>query len=129
MWTDSLEYRMSWIFRAALAMCFIGHGAFGIITKQEWVPFFGLVGISRDAAYVLMPLIGTLDIALGLLVLLRPFRAAVLYMAVWAVWTAALRPLTGDSVFEMLERAGNYGVPLAFLFLLGPPRSLRSWFS
>jgi hypothetical protein len=127
--THSLEYRMSWIFRVALAMCFIGHGAFGIITKQEWVPFFGLVGIARDTAFTLMPLIGTLDIALGVLVLLRPIRAAVLYMALWAVWTAALRPLTGDSIFEMLERAGNYGVPLAFLFLLGFFRNPRSWFS
>jgi hypothetical protein len=129
MTTRSFEDRMSLIFRVALGMCFIGHGAFGIITKQEWVPFFGLVGISRDVAFAFMPLIGTLDIALGLFVLFRPVRAAVLYMAVWAVWTAALRPLTGGSVFEMLERAGNYGVPLAFLFLLGFPRSSRSWFS
>ncbi len=32
-------------------------------------------------------------------------------------------------MWELLERAGNYGVPLAFLLLLGVGRSLRDWFS
>jgi hypothetical protein len=32
-------------------------------------------------------------------------------------------------VWELLERAGNYGVPLAFLCLLGSGRSLPDWFS
>ena len=127
--TISREQRLSWIFRVALAMCFIGHGAFGILTKAEWVPFFGVVGLTPDSAYTLMPLVGTLDIVLGLFVLVRPVRAAVLYMAMWALWTASLRPLTGDSVFEMLERAGNYGVPLAFLVLLGAPRAFARWFT
>jgi hypothetical protein len=128
MTTDIREARLEWIFRAGLAMCFIGHGAFGFITKAEWLPFFGLVGISPEVAFTLMPVIGAIDVALGVLVLIRPMRGAVLYMAVWAAWTALLRPLTGDSVFEALERAGNYGVPLAFLLLLGPARGLKGWF-
>ena len=110
-------------------MCFIGHGTFGVITKAEWVPYFGVVGISRDAALSLMPYVGVVDITVGLLVLLRPMRAALAYMTVWALWTAALRPLSGDSVFELVERAGNYGVPLAFLLFLGPARSVREWFA
>ncbi len=104
---------------AAAAACFIGHGAFGLRTKPEWVPFFGVAGIAPDTAYVLMPLIGAADIAVGLAVLLRPSRVLLLYMTGWALWTAALRPLSGDSVFEFFERAGNYGVPLAMLLLLG----------
>ena len=127
--TISRQHQLAWIFRVALAMCFVGHGAFGILTKPEWLPFFGLAGIPSETAYALMPLIGTLDIALGIFVLFRPVRAAVLYMAVWALWTASLRPLSGDSVFEMFERAGNYGVPLAFLLLLGIPRGVRAWFT
>jgi phosphohistidine phosphatase SixA len=49
-------------------------------------------------------------------------------MVVWAIWTAALRPLSGESVFEMLERAGNYGVPLAMLLMCWP-RTRREWFA
>jgi len=124
---ETREQRLWWIFRVAAAMCFIGHGVFGILTKEAWVPFFGLLGISRETAFSLMPLIGIVDIGVGFAVLFRPVRAALLYMAVWALWTAALRPLTGDSVFEMLERAGNYGVPLAFLLFLGPVRTWKDW--
>jgi hypothetical protein len=127
MMTQAREQQLTWIFRVALAMCFIGHGMFGVLTKQEWIPFFGVVGLSPDAALTLMPIIGTLDIILGVLVLFAPVRAALLYMAVWALWTASLRPLSGDSILELLERAGNYGVPLAFLLLLGPARTLKDW--
>jgi phosphohistidine phosphatase SixA len=116
-----------WTLRVGAALCFIGHGAFGIIAKEAWLPFFGLVGIGRDAAFDLMPVVGTVDIIVGLTVLITPRPAALLYMVAWALWTAALRPLTGDSVFEMLERAGNYGVPLAMLVMCRPGGGWRSW--
>jgi phosphohistidine phosphatase SixA len=118
-----------WTLRIAAALCFIGHGAFGILTKEAWLPFFGLVGIGREAAFTLMPFIGIVDIVVGLSVLISPRPAALLYMVVWAVWTAALRPLSGDSVFEMLERAGNYGVPLAMLVMCRPRTGWRDWFA
>jgi len=116
-----------WTLRVGAAACFIGHGAFGILTKEAWVPYFGFVGIPADWAYRLMPVVGAVDIALGLSVLfsVRPFVLA--YMALWAMWTALLRPLTGESGFETLERAGNYGVPLALLLLVGVPRTRRGW--
>jgi hypothetical protein len=116
-----------WILRVAACMCYIGHGAFGLLTKEEWLPFFGVVGIPRDAALALMPLIGAVDVALGIAVLWRPTRVLFVYMAAWALWTAALRPLAGGSAFELVERAGNYGVPLALLLVVGPGRVWRDW--
>jgi hypothetical protein len=123
------ERALWWTLRVGAALCFIGHGAFGIITKEAWVPFFGLVGIGRDAAFALMPVVGTIDILVGFLLLARPYPAVLLYTTVWALWTASLRPLTGDSVFEMLERAGNYGVPLAMLLMCAPIAGWRRWIS
>ena len=122
---DSLT-RTEWCLRIGAAGCFIGHGAFGILTKAAWVPFFGVVGLGPDAAYALMPIVGAVDIAAGILVVVSPRPIVLLYMVVWATWTALLRPLTGDSPFEMLERAGNYGVPLALLLMLGVPRTPRA---
>ncbi len=116
-----------WTLRIGAAFCFIGHGAFGIITKEAWLPFFGLVGIGREAAFALMPIIGLVDIAVGLSVLISPRPAALLYMVVWAFWTAALRPLTGDSIAELLERAGNYGVPFTMLVMCLPHAGWRAW--
>src|ERR1043165_3008987 len=49
-------------------------------------------------------------------------------MSVWATWTAALRPLSGDSAAEMIERAGNYGVPLALLAMCEWPSHPTEWF-
>jgi hypothetical protein len=110
---------LEWTLRTGAFMCFVGHGAFGIMTKEAWVPYFAVVGIGRDAAYTLMPAIGGLDIAMGCLVLWRPRPAYLLWMTVWAVWTALLRPLGGEPIWEALERAGNYGVPAALLALGG----------
>src|SRR2546423_1372751 len=79
-----------WTLRVGAAMTFVGHGAFGIITKADWLPFFALVGIGPAVAYKVMPLIGTLDIVIGLSVLFLPVRALLVYMVVWTAWTAAL---------------------------------------
>ena len=123
--TEAAPY---WILRVGAALCFIGHGAFGFITKAAWVPYFGLVGFSEPWAYTLMPWVGAVDVTVGMAVLFAPRRAALGYMTVWAAWTALLRPLTGDSVFEAVERAGNYGVPLALLLYSGFPRTPADWF-
>lgn len=117
-----------WILRVGAAACFIGHGAFGFITKEAWIPYFGLVGIQRDWAYALMPLVGTADLIAGFSVLFAPRPIALIYMTVWALWTAMLRPLTGEPIAEMLERAGNYGVPFALLVLTGLPTSFKDAF-
>ena len=117
-----------WCLRLGAAACFIGHGAFGIITKEAWVTYFAVAGIPRDAAFVLMPVVGSVDIVLGLAVLVSPRPIVLLYMTMWAMWTALLRPLAGETPFETMERAGNYGVPLALLLLVGWPRTLAGWF-
>jgi hypothetical protein len=108
-------------------MCFLGHGSFGIMTKEEWLPYFGVAGIGRDAAFGLMPWIGLHDITLAAIGLVSPRPIVLLWMTAWCVWTAALRPLAGQGMWEFWERAGNYGVPFAFLVLAGWPRSWREW--
>jgi hypothetical protein len=118
-----------WILRLALAAEFVGHGAFGILTKAAWVPYFGVVGIPESMAWRLMPVVGIVDIALGILALVRPIPAVLFYMAFWGFWTALLRPLTGEGWWELLERAGNFGVPLAFLVWSRPGSHVRDWLS
>jgi hypothetical protein len=123
------DRRVELILRLGAAACFVGHGAFGLLRKEAWVTYFGVVGIGRDTAFLLMPLIGTIDICAGLLVLISPRPIVLLYMAIWGAWTALLRPFAGESAFETLERAGNYGVPFALLLWYSRPTSLASLFS
>jgi len=118
-----------WALRVGAALCFIGHGAFGFITKAAWVPYFAVVGINETWAYRMMPVVGAVDILAGMAILFAPSRLPLMYMTVWATWTALLRPLAGESVFETLERAGNYGVPLAMLLWLGVPRTWKAVFA
>lgn len=123
------EHTLDWILRVGCAMCFVGHGAFGILQKPAWTAYFAVVGLGRDAAFDWMPVIGAWDILMGVLVLTYPRPAIALWMTGWAVWTALLRPLAGESVWETLERAGNFGVPLVLLRRMAPPRSWQDWFS
>lgn len=114
-----------WVLRVGAALCFIGHGAFGFITKAAWLPYFAVVGIPEAWAWRLMPIVGAVDVTVGMAVLFAPRGFPLVYMAVWAFWTALLRPLSGDTFFEAVERAGNYGVPLALALLAGMSRSWR----
>lgn len=103
--------------RLGAAFCFIGHGVFGLLGKVAWLRYFRIFGIPDDVATQLMPVIGAVDVLAGVVILFAPSRIVLGYMIVWALWTALLRPLAGESVFETLERAGNYGVPLALLLI------------
>jgi uncharacterized membrane protein YphA (DoxX/SURF4 family) len=111
--------------RIAAALCFIGHGAFGIITKTIWCNYFAVFGVGHDMAYRLMPVLGAVDILMGLSILLYPTRAVLGWLVMWGLVTASLRPLSGEPVGELIERAGNFGVPLTLLFLSGR----GSWWS
>src|SRR6218665_2420904 len=115
------------IFRIACAMCFIGHGAFGFITKKIWCNYFGVFGISEQLAYKLMPLVGTMDVLFGLLLLFYPIRFAAMWLVFWGLFTALLRPLSGEPFAEFIERAGNFGAPFVLLLLSAPVLSGRGF--
>ena len=37
---ETLHRQLHWVLRISVALCFIGHGTWGIITKAGWLPFF-----------------------------------------------------------------------------------------
>jgi hypothetical protein len=87
-------------------------------------------GISHDMAYHLMPLVGTIDILMGISLLVYPTRAVLLWLLVWGSITALCRPLSGEPFAEAIERAGNYGVPLTLLILCGfGGKNIKAWFA
>ena len=108
-------------------MCFIGHGSFGIITKPIWCNYFALFGIGKTMAYHLMPILGSLDIILGIILLFRPVRAIAVWLIIWGIVTALCRPISGEPFGEFIERAANFGAPLCLLLLAGGFKSSFSW--
>jgi len=120
---------LHWALRIGVAMEFIGHGMAGLYRSQTWIPYYTFFGFSPQfAQHYLMYATGTVDIALALLLLCCPIRAALLFMTFWGLMTAWLRPEVGESWFEMVERGANYGTPLALLWLYGWGSSLKDWF-
>ncbi|OGY62940.1 MAG: hypothetical protein A2745_00565 [Candidatus Harrisonbacteria bacterium RIFCSPHIGHO2_01_FULL_44_13] len=119
---------MEWVLRIAVAGEFIGHGVFALQGRQAWVEWFSIFGISDvQTATTLLWLVGLMDVVLAVLILLKPIRLALLWMAFWGFWTALMRPIAGDSIFEFVERWANWGAPLALLLLLGWPKGWREW--
>ena len=151
---ETLHRQLHWVLRISVALCFIGHGTWGIITKAGWLPFFASQGIPLDLAWNLQPLIGAFDILMAFLILWKPRRIILFWMFLWALWTAALRPLSGNlekfqvdgewlvrlatdsmnvakmQTWEFWERAGNWGPPLMLLLMGGTfAMKAKDWFS
>lgn len=118
---------MEWVLRVAIAGEFIGHGVFALQQKTGWILYFEAVGFSADQALTLMPWIGALDILVALIVLFRPMRAVLLWATLWGAWTALLRPIAGEPVWDFVERFANWGAPLALLLYYGWPKSVKEW--
>jgi hypothetical protein len=57
-----IDNKIYYTLRFAAAMCFIGHGSFGIIGKQIWCSYFAVFGIGASMAYKLMPALVPVDI-------------------------------------------------------------------
>ena len=128
-----LERRgLEWVLSFAAAGALVGHGAFGLFMHQTaWYHYFAALGIAPMTVdrLELIPLVGAFEIALGLLLFVRPVPAGLLLAFAWKSGTELLRPLTGEPGFEFVERASNILAPLALIYLRGVPRSLRGWFS
>ena len=120
---------IEWVLRIAVAGEFFGHGVFALQGKKTWIEWFSVFGIQdAQVATMLLFIIGLTDIALAVLILIKPVRLALLYMTFWGFWTALLRPIVGEPIWDFIERWANWGAPLALLLLLGWPKSFKEWF-
>ena len=140
----TLQTQLHWTLRVTVALCFIGHGTWGLITKSGWLPFFASQGIEPELAWALQPFIGAFDVIMALLLLRKSNRTILIWMFLWALWTAMLRPLAGNldkpvevtegqwvveireearpdktQTWEFWERAGNWGPPFMLLVMGG----------
>lgn len=116
--------------RVSIAGEFIGHGVFALQGKKDWIGWFSNFGVGDpETAKSLLFYIGLIDLAVALIVLIRPLRGILLWAVIWGFWTALLRPLVGMPVWDFIERWANWGAPLALLFYYGWPKKMRDWFA
>lgn len=120
--------RIEWILRIAVAGEFLGHGVFALQGKQTWIGWISqLTGADAGMAATLLTLIGLLDLLVALTVLIRPIRVVVLWAVVWGFWTALIRPVVGEPIWDFIERWANWGAPLALLLLIGWSKNWKDW--
>lgn len=117
------------ILRIAVFGVFLGHGYFAYGVKEHWISYLETVGFSYESSVSLMPYIGILDFIVAAIVLMFPIRIIVLWAAIWAFSAALVRPISGEPIWDFVERAANWGAPLSLLFVLGVPKSLKDLFT
>ncbi len=119
-----------WALRIAVAGEFIGHGVFALQGKEGWFKYFEPFGFTNEETMVtILFVVGIMDLLLALLVLVKPIKPLILWMAFWGLWTALIRwPFGPDPFWDFVERSANWGAPLALLILLGWPKTLKEWF-
>ncbi len=115
----SKEKKIEWALRIGVAGEFLGHGVLAVGQKAQWLGWVERVlNVEPATAVVILTIIGVLDVALALLVLIKPIRPIILWMALWGFFTAILRPIVGESIWDFVERFANFGAPLALYYLL-----------
>ncbi len=123
------QKKVEWILRIGIFGTFLGHGVFALLIKQSWIPYFTSVGISESTAIILLPLIGILDIMVAIFTLVKPIRVILIWATLWAFVTALIRPISGEPIWDFIERTANWIVPLALLYLRSMPRRLKEFFN
>jgi len=112
------EKKIEWVLRIGVAGEFIGHGAFAVSGKADWIKWTEqLTGLDTGAATMFMTVVGLVDVLLALIVLFRPIRPLLLWMTFWGFWTALVRPLVGLPIWDFIERFANWAAPLALFYL------------
>lgn len=117
------EKKIEWILRIGVAGEFLGHGVLAIMGKQDWINWINqLTGIETSMATTLLLIVGVMDVLLAIIVLVKPIRPILLWMAFWGLFTAFIRPLVNDFSFtswlDFIERFANWAAPLALYYLL-----------
>ncbi len=112
--------KTEWVLRLAVAGEFIGHGVFALQGKEGWFKYFTPFGITDEQTMITILLfVGILDIALALIILFKPNRQILLWMALWGLFTALIRwPIGPDPFWDFVERWANWGAPLALYYIL-----------
>lgn len=117
------EKKIEWILRIGVAGEFLGHGIFALLGKADWIKWTEqLTGLDTATATTFMFVVGIVDVLLAIMVLIKPIKPLLLWMAFWGLWTAFVRILVGTDlwgkdVWDFIERFANWAAPLALFYL------------
>ena len=121
--------KIDWILRIAIFGTFLGHGVLAIQLKPSFLTLMeGMTGISGPLAENLLVSIGVIDIITAIFAIVFPFRLLLMWATAWGFLTAIARPVSGEPVWDFIERGANIGAPLALLYVRQLPTTLKELF-
>ena len=110
---------IQWILRIAVAGEFLGHGVLALQGKKDWIGWISeITGVQNELAVKLLFIFGIMDLLVALVVLFKPIKPVLLWATFWGFWTALVRPIVGQPIWDFIERFANWGAPLALYFIL-----------
>ena len=122
--------KIDWILRIAVFGTFLGHGVLALQLKPSFLILLeGMSGISGQLAENLLVTIGVIDIITAILAIVYPFRLLLIWATAWSLLTAIARPVSGDPIWDFIERWANIGAPLALLYVRHLPMSIKELFT
>ena len=124
--TKKQKIIIEWSLTVSLFAIFIGHGFTAISMKQAWIPLLTVYGFSKATANTLLPMIGTMDICVAFLCLIKPLRIILIWAVFWAFATALSRPIAGEPIWEFIERIPNCVIPLMLLVIHEFPKKIKN---
>ncbi|MDN5202135.1 hypothetical protein QQ008_12195 [Fulvivirgaceae bacterium BMA10] len=115
--TDLMHW-VKWLLRIGLSATFLGHGIIAFKGNEHWLSYLDTVGLEGALALKAMLVIGVLDIVIAVSVLIKPVKYVLYWCVFWTLATALIRPLSGESILQFVERGSNWTVPLVLLLLM-----------
>ena len=116
------------VLRIGIFGTFVGHGVFALLIKKAWIPYLTIVGFSEQTAQTLLLLMGIFDLIIACLALFKPLKIVLIWATIWGFSTALIRPITGEPIWDFVERSANWAAPLALLLIQGLPKSWKQLF-
>ena len=110
--------------KTCLALLLIGHAGFGFaVEKQMLINHWQSIGVNADINFITQ--VGYGELVLGILIFIAPIKPLIVIALFWKLFTEFLY-VPADTVagmgivniFEWIERWGDYGIPVAMLYIL-----------
>lgn len=115
------------ILRIAIFTIFFTHGITALTTKT-FTGYLTLIGFSEPFALSVIPLIGLLDIFIGLIILIKPFKIVLIWASTWPLIPAIIELISSNSILDFVGSIPTWSIPLALLYLKGIPKNLKQIF-
>ncbi len=119
--SDPVKYRrIKRVLVGTVSLLLLGHGALAALGKPMLAQHWHAIGLIEmdEAGRAFARAMGYGEITAAGLVLLWPTRALCLGILGWKLFTEALFAVAGAPVWEVVERGGSYGAPLALFVVL-----------